>query len=718
MAQRLTESFINTSRPGAYFDVKTKSTPVGVATSGNIYIFGEATGGPSLKSIDPTDGVDLKDNWYTPDQADQVQNTYISGPIVDAFRAMTAASSDDNITGSPNRIYIGKTNVSAKAQATVASAYGTIKDRNWGKDGNKYKYQVTQSVEEAAPTITGTVIGSFGATLDAATFDIRIDGGAEATVTLGTGGHADIGTLVTELNGLLPSGITASEGTASDSLKLEYDADVSANTKGYGKSFELIETNAGDLALLGHAEGTTISSAEPEVQLDITRQDISLNESFNISADIAFTIGYEGTTATATITDTALTTTVTGGAGANLTLDLADYTTLRDLADYINSQTGYTAEAVSEYSQKSPTELDDVTAAGICSTGAGEQPGRIKRAAKAFSDTANTSARLSFTATATSGLPDAMTVPEFLSGGDTGSTSSANIISALTAAEAINVNFVLPLFSRDAADDITDSLTDSASTYSIDSIHAATKNHVLKMSTAKIKRHRQGALSYWGTYAESKTKAGTAANARLTMTMQRSSQVDSAGATTSFLPWHTSAIAVGMQTAGFYKAIIGKFANVITFEDPTGFDSGNPGQIEDAIESGLLFLEKLITGNVWTSDQTTYGRDTNFVYNSMQAMYTGDLVSLDLTAAFQRAFVGQSLADVSAATGISFIASKMDAYRKQKLIAPSADAPLGFKDPKVTITAPVMRVSVGIKLATAILFVPINIEFSQVELAA
>ena len=99
-------------------------------------------------------------------------------------------------------------------------------------------------------------------------------------------------------------------------------------------------------------------------------------------------------------------------------------------------------------------------------------------------------------------------------------------------------------------------------------------------------------------------------------------------------------------------------------------------------------------------------------------MYGSDLVALDLSESFQVAFVGQSLADIDAATAIAFLASKMDSYKKQKLIAASSDAPLGFKNAKVSINGPVMEVSVEIKLATAILFIPITIEISQVSSSA
>jgi hypothetical protein len=311
-----------------------------------------------------------------------------------------------------------------------------------------------------------------------------------------------------------------------------------------------------------------------------------------------------------------------------------------------------------------------------------------------------------------------MAVAVFLAGGLKGSTTAANIVAAVSDLEGINTNFIVPLFSRDASSDIADALTDSASTYTIDAIHALLKNHVLAMSTAKIKKHRSVINSFWGSFADSKSKATTMAHARVSMTMQKSTQVNSLGNTTNFMPWFTAVIAAGMQCGGFYKSITNKLANVISFEDPSGFDSGNVGDIETAIDAGLLFLEKAVVGSNWVVDQTTYGIDTNFVYNSLQAMYAADLVTLDLAASFHTAYTGKSLADVDAPSAYGFLASKMNAYKQQKLIVASADSPLGYLNDKIVFNGPIMEVKVEIKLSTAILFIPISLEFSQMSSAA
>lgn len=863
MAQRITESFIVTNRPGSYFDVKVKSTPVGAATSGNIVIIGEAAGGAAVKGIDSVNGDILKDNYFTPSQLDRVTNKYISGSIVDAFRALSSPSSDANIGGSANRIYIAKTNTGVKASAEVLPSYGTFYDKNYGVDGNKYYYNITQTKSEEAPSITsdaitfnaseeegsisvdqasmadgdyfyivaqdgtkyavaldttglaattptgpkyvgadykvlldvsgvGTdaalataIIGAFdgltdftskinlvdntsavigieqltaglvselptayddddsnsgaavgacavdyvssqtgddadGSLLNGLEFKIRVQGGIENTITLSAseGDHDSVADLASEIDAQLPAGITCSDSGNQIVIAMDLLSDNDANALGYGRSFELVDSTPGDLAAIGLEAGITSASQEPEIQVNINRQDNNTNEEFIIASEVAMTIGYEGTEAILSIDSEKLTTTVTGGLGANLDITLSEYPTLKDLADFIDSQTAYSATVIPTASQRPTSALDQVTDLGIATSVEDQEPARVKKALYNFEQKISESAALDFTAIAVKGLPRKKNKVTYLTGGEKGATLAADIVNAVADLEGVNVNFVIPLFSRDATDDIAEGLTDSSSTYTVDAVNALVKSHVLKMSTAKIKKHRVAFCSFYGTYNEAKTKAGSLANARVSLCFQKTSQVNSVGNVTSYLPWYTSCIAAGMQAAGFYKAIVNKFANVISFTDPSGFDSGNPGQIEDALDAGLLFMEQAVAGNKWVSDQTTYAIDTNFVYNSIQAMYAADLVSLDLAESFQIAFVGKSLADVDANTALSFLASKMDAYKKQKLIAASDDAPLGFRNAKVQQSGPIMRVSVEIKLATAIYFIPINIEISQVSSSA
>lgn len=329
---------------------------------------------------------------------------------------------------------------------------------------------------------------------------------------------------------------------------------------------------------------------------------------------------------------------------------------------------------------------------------------------------------MSASVTVVAGLPGAMALPAYLSGGTLGGTLAADIVNVIELLAGINVNIIVPLFSEDASEDILLDLTDPSSTYTIEAINVGVKNHCIQYSTPSLKRNRICVLSYWdntkNTYANAKASAQSLGNYRCNMCFQQVSQDSSAGVITTFMPWYAACVAAGMQAGGFYKSITNKLANVISIFDPNGFDNGSPGDVSDALSAGLMILTANAAGSLWVSDQTTYGYDANFVYNSMQAVYDADIIALNMAAGFQAQFVGQSLADVDAATALSYLAQLMDTYKKLKLIASSDDAPLGWKNASVQINGPIMTVNVEIKLATAIYFIPININISQVQTSA
>lgn len=715
MSLREVTPFLNTNIPGAYPFYQVIQGASGIASSGVIVIFGEADGGPSYSQTK------LSSEFYTPDQLNLVTQKYISGQVVDAFRALASPSNDANIVGTATGIFIAKTNTGTKASGTLAS-YGTLSDQNYGTRGNADKYQVLSTGAEVAPSLQGGTIPALGSALNGVNFAIRLEGGASTTITLSNTAtdHDTIPHLVTELNAQLPVGITAAAGTAPTSIALTVSADVSAWAKGWGKSFELVDVTPGDLTALGLAAGLTVSSEEPSVELLVSNAKTGANETLSASADIALQVGYEGTTATLTIDQSAgtLTTTVVGGSGTNISAKLSDYATISTLAAYIAAQVGYSATVVAASTQLPPSALDSVSAIGICSTGAGLEPGRVKRALYNFKQAVSKSKTVSFSATATAGLPTPMASAAFLSGGARGATLAADIVNVVDELGGINANILVPLFSQDASADILAGATDAASTYTIAAINALVLSHCLEFSAPELKKNRIAICSHNGSFANAVIAAQSLASFRASLCFQQVQQVNSAGVVTTFQPWYAACIAAGMQTGGFYKSITNKYANVISFIDPDDFDSGDPGFVEEALNAGLLILMKDTAGNKWVSDQTTYGLDSNFVYNSIQAVYDADIIALDLAQSFQTAFVGKSLADVSAASASAFLTAKMAQYMQLKLIAPSNDAPLGFKNASIKINAPEMAVSVEIKLATAIYFIPISFNISAVQQSA
>jgi len=70
---------------------------------------------------------------------------------------------------------------------------------------------------------------------------------------------------------------------------------------------------------------------------------------------------------------------------------------------------------------------------------------------------------------------------------------------------------------------------------------------------------------------------------------------------------------------------------------------------------------------------------------------------------------------VDIATVLGFISKKADELKRVKLITGSSDAPLGYKNVKVSISGPVMRIKIEVKLSTGVYFIPLEIEYSEVQ---
>jgi hypothetical protein len=186
-----------------------------------------------------------------------------------------------------------------------------------------------------------------------------------------------------------------------------------------------------------------------------------------------------------------------------------------------------------------------------------------------------------------------------------------------------------------------------------------------------------------------------------------------------FQPWMVSVLAAAAQSVAGYRPIFNKGFNVLGVANPTGYEGSIPEQ-EDALQAGLLVLADAANGidTVLLSDQTSYlFPDNNFVYNSVQAVYGADVISMTIQQQMQ-VFVGQSNADVTSGVALAYLQSIMGNLLVNKWIASSADAPNGYKNAKVSINGPVMNVSLEAKESTGIYFVPINLSISAVKNSA
>lgn len=467
------------------------------------------------------------------------------------------------------------------------------------------------------------------------------------------------------------------------------------------------------------------SSAELKKKIDIVRSNPVVTESFSHGGQIVLQLGYQGTSAQASIVELAgvrrLQTVVTGGIGGNLDIALKDFNSISDLVDFINQQPGYSAAAHNaQEAQKNPDlVLDQVQNIGICSDFANRRPGRIKRdlydMVAGFGNLAENSILVTYEAIAKAGLPEDEG-PLFLAGGSKGGTTGLDVSQAIDALASVRCNFVVPLFSQDADLDKVEGLTEASSTYTIDAVNAAVKTHCINMSTAKIKRHRIGIVSKKGTFEEVKASAAAMSSFRIAHTFQSVKDLDSNGNIVVFQPWMAAVKAAGMQAAGFYRSIFNKAINLSGIVNPFGFSDEIVSLAEDAISAGLLTIARQEDGSYnFLSDQMTYGVDNNFVYNSLQAVYVADIIALTLAESLKKAFVGESVADVTPATVMSFIKGKMAEFLDKKLIAGTSEYPSGWKNIQVSIDQGVLAVRCVVIEATAIYFVPINIDIEGLK---
>lgn len=457
------------------------------------------------------------------------------------------------------------------------------------------------------------------------------------------------------------------------------------------------------------------SAAEYKNTMSFSRGTTS--ESFSAGGEIALKVGSSLTDASIQV----LSDKIECYSGVTLVFSATykQFNTLQTLVDYINSQTGFSAQLTSaKYASLPSSSLDKATFGMKSNISA--SPARIKIDAYRWNAASNQSVLVSASTSATAGLPDPVSPAKFLSGGAKNGTTSAQVVAAIDACEKLDTNFIVPLFSRDAADDITDGLTEASSTYSIDAVNAYLKSHAIKMSSVKMRKNRLAIVSKLDTYENVKNAAEELVSYRTAMAFQKVSVTDSSGQIVQAQPWMTACIAAGMQAAAGYKGIVKKFANVNGVIAQSDFDSSSPGDLEDALSAGLLIMERVNTGGTrWVSDQTTYSVDNNFVYNSVQAVYLADLITLSLIQTFDRAVIGKSVAEISAAAALSILEAAMFDYLRLRWISPSDDqAPKGFKNASVKLTGGVMNISVEVKLAGLIYFCPISLSISEVQQSA
>lgn len=697
-------------KPGAYSKINIDlSGGFALGPVGLIAIFGESTRG-----LPGSQETDIARNVFTANQISDVRNKYGTGPLVDAMNFLFSPATDGAIPSGAQAIYVYKTNASTVASLVLDSTYGEVKSLEYGTGGNTITYEASETIE-VAPAVDGSAMTP-GAADPGLTFDVILNGVSQ-TVVVAAGVYAD-GTAVAAAMTIVGATVSA----VGEVITITVDADASANQNGYGKSMELVETNAGDLALIGHVVGQNNSSVESAMTVTLKQTRDLLQEQETVGGNVVLTGGYIGAETTASVQVSASQVIITDGANVK-SFDKSAYSTMLQLVNAMSLTAGWSFQLSATLYNNLPLSVLDLVTVGA-KTVAGS-PVRIKKDAQEVADLFTDSSIASMSDQESTGLMEARS-EEALVGGTLGGSSTAAITAALSSFEEIRVNSVIPLISRDATSDIADGLTDATSAYTIAGIHQAVKTHCNLMSTTKNRSERQGYLSLKDTWANSLDQSALLADARLQLCIQDTRNIDSQGAIKWFQPWSQSCLVAGARAGSpVGTPLTFKFFNcagirhtsqsMSTPEVDIQVDFNPNAQYEQAIQGGVTFFEAPQSGGIRAVvDNTTYGKDGNWVYNRGNVMYAADVLAFDFRNQLENIFVGTKN-NIVASEVKSVASSILDTFLAQGITVATDDAPNGYKSLDVRINGNVIYINAIVVLVEGIDFILNDITITRVE---
>lgn len=416
-----------------------------------------------------------------------------------------------------------------------------------------------------------------------------------------------------------------------------------------------------------------------------------------------------------------LTTTVTGGPGSEaLNMILSEYVTVEQMVDYVNnfnggvSYTCYTDYFNADVTDPSTIDFyDDIDIKTM--------PLNVKNAKYEMNENIN-----SFSQLITSEIEDdvygqlalvSSTARTFLSGASNGHTTNSMVQDALDILLTAECDIVLALFSQDASKDILDGLTDTSSTYTIASINAMVDAHCRRAGTIQNRRERMGWLAMKAPYLECRETARLMNSQYTSLCIQDIMLQDSLGAMQWKNPHIFAAVCAGLEAgAEIGLPLTKKAMNAYGIRHQ---DFEPVTQYNDAIRNGIFFAEKPDRGGVViVCANTTYQRDSNFVYNRRSVMRAAQATVKTLRGQLEDSFVGK------ARMGGSTLVSAIKVYAQSILrglleagvLAPDAkNGGLGYRDLKVNISGGIVTLNVIITLVSGVDFVLANITLAPIS---
>lgn len=409
---------------------------------------------------------------------------------------------------------------------------------------------------------------------------------------------------------------------------------------------------------------------------------------------------------------------------ANLSIVLGNYT-FKQLVDLINATQGYTAVLLdpSKAANKA-NELDSVAATSILTVTS------LYRLQEEIVELINSSSRVeaSLAATPVVGLPVNVS-NGFLTGGAKGASANSNFSTGLSKSLAKDYSVALPAISRDASADIADGMTDAASAYTIAAVQAALSAHLQLRGDVKNRKEAQGMTGFRDAQkADCMTASRNIGSELVQMFIQDVLVLDVNSNLTWKHPHVMAAIAAGIRLGTeIGEPMTHKFirANGVghVVDPVTGLETGDFNEaldLDDAIDAGITFTERISAGNRIVVDNTTYGRDQSFVFNRGSVVEAAQYTAKTLRETAELVFVGRKVSNGAAASIKSVLRSKLQELNKANIITASDDAPQGFVEETfvVTVTGNTAEVQVEVKPVQGLDFVFITFTLGDIKQSA
>lgn len=610
------------------------------------------------------------------------------------------------------------------------TSYGTLDALQYGTNGNLLAYTAVAVPPVGAEAISSATFDTTNVAIQGKLLTVRENGAASAldntfTVPNTVVSRATLQSALTSggnwSQASPPANMTFTVGGTADALAtltIVQGQLTNSQRNGYGTNFDLTAGNL--LAFVNIAAGLYVSQSEDMSVITINNTQTTTVETITAGGNLVFNIGRNGGVApqvTISEVNGIITMYLINNSANEYVIPLANFPTLGSLASYISASTaGNWAAAVPStlYSQFPPSALDQVVALGANGTSS-ILPAQIKDDAYSVQQDFAASGNVSLNNPSGRGLPDPQGTV-FLSGGLLGGTSSASIVNAIAAFSNVHINSLVPLFSRNASQDILDGITDPSSNYTIAAIHQAAKSFLSLQATTKQRLECQGYLSMHDTYANCIAEAQNMADARIQLVIQDIFQVNSLGQLQWFLPWAGACLLAGARGGApvglpmthkyFNMSGIRQTSQLMSTPESQIVQGFNPAsQYESGIKNGITFWEKPASGGFrLVVDNTTYGADANWVYNRGNVLYAADVLAYDFRNQLEDIFVGVKNT-VSAAAVKSVCDSILTGYLAQGITVSTADAANGYKQLVVQIVGNTINVSVVVKLVEGIDFV-------------